>query len=138
MTIYYTKRRLKIQLILALGYLILSSAALIFDSFNFFNIGFLVLGLISLGTYLFENHKQYLTIANGVLIKNTFSPKSIKLDEINQIKKFAGDYILKTEQNELRINISYIEKDSLFELEKVLNSLGLNKNESFHAQANLS
>ena len=47
------------------------------------------------------------------------------LVSLNWIKKFAGDYTLKTEQMELKINTELIDKDSLMELNKILAELNL-------------
>ena len=51
--------------------------------------------------------------------------KKINLNEINWIKKFAGDYTLKTEQKELKINTELIDENSLTELNRILAELNL-------------
>jgi hypothetical protein len=81
------------------------------------------MGILYVGTYFFENKKQYLTIENGIISKNHLLPKKINLNEIKQIKKFAGDYILKTDSTELRINTELIEENSLAELNTLLDNL---------------
>ena len=70
---------------------------------------------------------QYLTIENGIIRKNGLYGfrKKINLNEINWIKKFAGDYTLKTETKELKINTELIEEKSLAELNSVLGKLNL-------------
>ena len=138
MKIRYPKKRLKVNLILGIVWLVFGILAFTFDGANLFNLGYLTFGLIYLGLYLFENSKQYLSIENGVITKNTLRPKSIKLNEINHIKDFAGDYVLKTEHEELSINKSYIEKNSLLELETILESLNLDAKEPIKVQSNLS
>lgn len=81
------------------------------------------MGILYVGTYFFENKKQYLTIENGIISKNHLLPKKINLNEIKQIKKFAEDYILKTDSTELRINTELIEENSLTELNTLLDNL---------------
>lgn len=130
MKIRYLKKRLKSNLIIGLMWLIIGIAGFAFDTSIFFSFGYFIFGLIYLSMYLFENNKQYLTIENGVITKNTIRPKSIKLDDIIYIKNFAGDYILKTKQDELTINKSFIEKNSLLELETVFESLNLDAKET--------
>jgi hypothetical protein len=125
MKIRFTKKRLKYYLIFGIIWLVLGTAAVIFNSDNFFNYGYLLMGVLYLGTYLFEKNKQYLTIENGIISKNHLIPKKINLNEIKRIKKFAGDYILKTDLTELRINTELIEKKSLAELNTVLENLNL-------------
>ncbi len=89
--------------------------------------GYLVIGILYVGHYLFDLTNQYLTIENGTIRKNGLYGfrKKINLNEINWIKKFAGDYTLKTEQKELKINTELIDKDSLTELNKILAELNL-------------
>jgi hypothetical protein len=125
MKIRFTNKRLRYNLIFGILYVALGVVAIIFDSNNFFNYLWTVLGTIHIGTYLFENKKQYLTIENGIISKNQLIPKKINLNEIKRIKKFAGDYILKTDSTELRINTELIEKSSLLELNTVLENLNL-------------
>ena len=125
MKIRFTKKRLKHSLIFGIVWLALGTTAVIFNSDNVFNYGYLIIGFLYFGTYLFENNKQYLTIENGIISKNQLIPKKINLNKINRIKKFAGDYILKTDSTELRINTELIEKKSLTELDTVLENLNL-------------
>ncbi|CAZ98557.1 Conserved hypothetical protein [Zobellia galactanivorans] len=66
-------------------------------------------------------------IENGTIRKNGLNGygKKINLNEINWIKKFAGDYTLKTETKELKINTELIDKTSLTELNSILKELNL-------------
>ena len=125
MKIQFTKRRLKFYLISGIVWLVFGTTGIICDSNRIFNYGFLILGIISLGTYLFEIKKQYLTIENGIISKNYLIPKKINLNEIKQIKKIAGAYVLKTDSTELRINTVIIEENSLAELKTLFDSLNL-------------
>ncbi len=125
MKIRFAKKRLKHYLIFGILWLVLGTIAIIFNSDNIFNYGYLIIGVLYLGTYLFENSKQYLTIESGIISKNHLIPKKINLNEIKQVKKFGGDYILKTDSTELRINTELIEGKSLVELDTVLESLNL-------------
>jgi len=125
MKIRFKKKRLKYYLIFGILWLVLGTTAVIFNPESFFNYGYLLMGILYAGTYLFENKKQYLTIENGIISKNHLIPKKINLNEIKRIKKFAGDYILKTDSTELRINTELIEENSLAELNTVLEKLNL-------------
>jgi hypothetical protein len=128
MKIRFTKKRLKHYLIFGTLWSVLGTTVVIFNSDNVFNYGYLIIGILYFGTYLFENNKQYLTIENGIISKNHLIPKKINLNEINLIKKFAGDYILKTDSTELRINTELIEEKSLAELNTMLENLNLETN----------
>jgi hypothetical protein len=56
--------------------------------------------------------KKHLTIENGIISKQSDTEKKYTWNEIKQIKKFAGDYILKSDSTELRINTELIEENS--------------------------
>lgn len=75
--------------------------------------------------YCYENRKQYLTLKNGVLIKNSLFPKKIKLDEINTVKEFAGDLKLITQKTEFIIDTQITEPNSLKELKNELKKYNL-------------
>lgn len=137
MKIYYLKKRLKSYLFFGIIWSTLAIVAIIFDPEGFFNFGYLFFGLVYLTIYFFEKTNQYLTIENGWITKHNIRPKSIKLEDILLIKDFAGDYVLKTEQDELTINKSFVEKDSLLELEKVLDNLKLTDKETLKMSSNL-
>ena len=128
MYIRFKKKRFRYYLIFGILFLVLGTTAVIFNSDNIFNYGYLVLGILYIGTYLFENKKQYLTIENGIISKNHLIPKKINLNEIKRIKKFAGDYILITNSTELKINTELIEEKSLAELNTLLENLNLETN----------
>jgi hypothetical protein len=64
-----------------------------------------------------------LTIENGQIYVNKPFGKKISLTEIKQIKKFAGDYILKTDKTELTINTQIIDEKSLVEFRKIRTEL---------------
>ena len=88
-------------------------------------IGQIGAGIFTLILYYFENRKQYLTLKNGELIKNTLFPKKLKLNQIRSIKEFAGDIKLITEKNEFVIDTQIIEPNSLAELKNELKNYNL-------------
>ncbi|MCB4800301.1 hypothetical protein [Neotamlana laminarinivorans] len=128
MKIKFKKKRLYINLILGLVWLALGILNLTEDDkIRWTDYGYLVAGILYIGHYLYDLTNQYLTIENGTIRKNGLYGfgKQINLNEINWIKKFAGDYTLKTHQRELKINTELIDKDSLTELNKILTELNL-------------
>jgi len=126
MKIQYTKKRLRANLIIGLIWSSLAIAKWIFDDFmhwtDFFFAG---MALLYLGQYLFDRKNQYLTITQDQIKVNFLFGKQIYLKDINRIKKFAGDYIIKTDTKELTINTQLIEPDSLNELNKFLAKVDL-------------
>jgi hypothetical protein len=78
--------------------------------------GFLVLGIFYLILYFYQKQYKYLRIENEIINVNGPFGKRLNLIEIKRIKKFAGDYILKTDKLELTINTQIIDPNSLAEL----------------------
>ncbi len=128
MKIKFKKKRLIVNLVLGLVWIILGTVSVVTnDKIRWTDYGYLVIGILYVGHYLYDLANQYLTIENGTIRKNGLYGfgKKIDLSEINWIKKFAGDYTLKTEKKELKINTELIDKDSLTELNKILAGLNL-------------
>ena len=88
-------------------------------------IGQIGAGIFMFIIYYFENRKQYLTLKNGELIKNSLFPKKIKLAEIKFIKEFAGDLKLITQNTKFIIDTQIVEPNSLEELKNELKNYNL-------------
>ena len=128
MKIKFKKKRLRVNLILGIVWIILGTLSIVTDDkIRWTDYGYLVIGILYVGHYLYDLKNQYLTIENGTIRKNGLYGywKKINLNEINWIKKFAGDYTLKTEKKELKINTELIDENSLTELNKILAELNL-------------
>ena len=97
------------------------------DNLRWTDYGYLLIGLLYIGQYIYDLTNQYLTITNGNIWKNRLYGfrKKISLNEIKRIKNFAGDYTLITETKELKINTELIDKNSLIELNSILGKLNL-------------
>jgi len=78
-----------------------------------------------LGLYFYQKNYKYLTIENGIINVNGPFGKKLNMTEIKRIKKFAGDYILKTDKKELTINTQIIDPNSLAELNAELEKLNV-------------
>ena len=125
MKIKYSKKPLYSNLVLGalfslMGILKISEGSA--DTLNYFQ---LILGLFMTGLFLFESYHQYLKIENGMLIKYSFRRKSLKLSEVEKIKKFAGDYILYSTGKKVKINSELVKKNQKAELENLLRSLDI-------------
>ncbi|EAR14024.1 hypothetical protein PI23P_05982 [Polaribacter irgensii 23-P] len=128
MKIKFKKKRLYVNLILGFVWIGLGIFSLLEDeSLRWTDYGYLLAGFLYLGHYLYDLNNQYLTIENGTIRKNALYGfrKKIELNDINSIKKFAGDYTLKTETKELKINTELIDEKSLVELNRILAELNL-------------
>lgn len=126
MKIGYKKRHLNINLILGIIWLVWF---FVFDfnkkEMNWTDYGWLVISIAYLSIYFYQKKYKYVSIENGILSVNGPIGKKLNLTEIKRIKKFAGDYILKTDKKELTINTQIIDPNSLVELNAVLGKLNV-------------
>lgn len=90
----------------------------------------LVLGGLMIVTYFHQKKFQYLTIENGLLIKNSLKRKTIQLDKIEQIQSIPGRIKIFTSEKSLSINTSILDEDSLKDLYQILGSLELEQQEN--------
>jgi hypothetical protein len=129
MKIGYKKRQMNINLILGLIWLVwFFIGILTTDKPNWTNYGWIVISAMYLSLYFYQRQNKYLTIENGFIKENSPFGKKINLTDIKQIKKFAGDYIIKTEKTKLTINTQIIDPNSLAELKNELNKLNVEWN----------
>lgn len=126
MTIRYKQKRLNMNLFIGIAWFVIAILAVTYiGETSWIDYGYFVVALLYLGQYIYEYRNQYLIIENGRIQKNSLFGKSIALHEITWIKKIAGDYILKTDSQELTINTQLIEQKSMIELNRVLEQLDL-------------
>lgn len=98
------------------------------EALSWIDYGWIVISLLYLGLYVYQKKYSYLTIENGFInVEGPFG-KKLNLYEIKRVKKFAGDYILKTDKKELVINTQIIAPNSLVELNTELEKLNLEWN----------
>ncbi|RYM35408.1 hypothetical protein ES731_15470 [Psychroflexus gondwanensis] len=129
MRIQYKKRQLNFNLIFGIIWLSYFFVKLFFDDkLDWIDYGWILISLAYLLTYFYQKKYKYVTIENGILTVNGPFGKKLNLTEIKRIKKFAGDYILKTDKEELTINTQIIEPNSLAELNAELEKLKIEWN----------
>jgi hypothetical protein len=124
MKIGYKKRNLNVNLISGLIWLVWFFVGVFGkEEPNWTDYGWIFISLMYLGLYFYQKNYKYLTIENGIINVN-----GLNLTEIKRIKKFAGDYILKTDKSELTINTQIIDPNSLAELNTELEKLNVEWN----------
>jgi len=129
MKIGYKKKHLNVNLILGLVWLTWFFVGVFGkEKPNWTDYGWIVISIMYLGLYFYQKNYKYLTIENGIINVNGPFGKKLNLTEIKRIKKFAGDYILKTEKKELTINTQIIDPKSLAELNAELEKLNVEWN----------
>ncbi|AUS07356.1 hypothetical protein [Pseudotamlana carrageenivorans] len=128
MKIKFKRKRLVANLIISIIWITFGTYNIVDeDHLRWTDYGYLILGVLYFGQYLHDLTYQYLTIQDGIIKKNGLYGywKKINMNDITWIKKFAGDYTLKTEQKEIKINTDLIDKKALAELDKILGALNL-------------
>src|SRR5690606_20260177 len=127
MRIKYSKKQLRQNLIFGVIWLLIFIGYLSFGSQSNLRYGYLIMGIFFLSNYLYQKTKHYITIENGVLKKNYIFPKKISLKDIKEVRYFAGEYKLISENSELLINTVVIDKNSLKDLRVFLDNLKLER-----------
>ncbi|MCI2230423.1 hypothetical protein MC378_14685 [Polaribacter sp. MSW13] len=126
MKIGYKKKHLNVNLILGLVWLVWFFVGVFGkEKPNWTDYGWIVISIMYLGLYFYQKNYKYLTIENGIINVNGPFGKKLNLSEIKRIKKFAGDYILKTDKKELTINTQIIDPNSLAELNAEFEKLNI-------------
>jgi len=121
MKISYKKKHLNINLILGLVWLVwFFVGVFVNEEPNWTDYVWILISLMYLGLYFYQKRYNYLTLENGMININGPFGKKLNLNDLKQIKKFAGDYILKTDQKELTINTQIIDPNSLAQLDAEL------------------
>jgi hypothetical protein len=124
MEIGFKRRQLIVWLILGLVWLAWFVAVLLIrNEVDWTNYGYIILSAGYLTIYFYHKQFKYVTIKDGVLQMNGPLGRKIHLSEIVQIKKFAGDYILKSTSKELTINTQAIDPKNLEHLHAALEKL---------------
>ena len=118
--IRYKRLHLRWIFVFGLFWLILGVIAITNNFENYFNYGYLIAALLYFGIYFFKIKKQYLTFENNVITLNKLIPKKINLADLKQLKKSEGDYILKSDIEELYIKTRLIDKNSRKDLNTIL------------------
>lgn len=125
MTIAYKKRQLNFNLFLGLLWFVFFLIQLSTEQLHWLDYGWGVLSLAYFTIYFYQKKYKYLTIRSGVLTIAGPLGKKINLTEIKQITKFAGDYIIKTNTQELTINTQSVAPNSLDILKERLEKLSI-------------
>ncbi|GAA0763318.1 GspE family protein [Psychroflexus lacisalsi] len=88
--------------------------------------------------YLYKKENQYLTIEDGVIQKNNLysSNTKIQVNEISEIEKIGLDYLLKSEDINLRFDPNLIDEESLKELTQFLGQLNLPSENNLYSKLN--
>ncbi|NJW51301.1 hypothetical protein [Salinimicrobium oceani] len=123
MTIRYSKKAFRRDLILGSVFLIFGIFFIAEEPDNVIRYGFLVVSLLHLISGLYQLKMPYLKLENGKITKGGLISKSIPLSEVVRIRKFAGDYTLYTSDKKLKINSELVNKTELNRLDELMRSI---------------
>ena len=103
----YNIKNLRYNIILGGLFILLAGIELIASNeIRYFNI---TLALLYIAPYFYHKKVPFLTIQKGVLKQNWWFGRSIDSKDINEIKYFAGEYIIRSQKKELRIDTHIID-----------------------------
>ena len=125
MKIRHSKKRILSNLLLGALFILGAVVKITEPTATYFAFFQLILGLLMIGSFFFEQHHQYLKIQGELLVKNAIRRKTIPLDEVVQISSLPGRIKIFTEKEKLSINTMIIDQDSLNNLYPILGSLDL-------------
>ena len=129
MTIHYKSKNLKFQLLYGITSAILGIVGIILDSKPLLTYPWLILSILQIGTWYYQNKFQYLQIENNVLTKNSLFPKSIELSKITAIRKYRNSFLIESKEKNIKIYKDVISTASLYQLTDLLNEIQLNRSE---------
>lgn len=135
MIIKFSKRRLYAHLFLGLIWASIGIYYLFFstDFPIWIGILYMILGAYYLFYSIYDFNHPYISIEEGIIKRNKLYglKNKIKLDEVEEIQKTQGGYLLKSKTAELKINTSLISNEKLLELIILFKSLGLPADKTF-------
>ena len=104
MKIQYKKKIVKSNLILGIVWLLLGIVQMVvIEDSNPFHYAWFVMAGIYLVLYFIQKNQKYLTIKNGVIKQDWPFGKEMDLNEINQIRHLAGEYLLKSNKKNSKL-----------------------------------
>lgn len=123
MKVRYPKSRIKNNFIYGILMVGVGIFAVYINSSSIFSFLWIFIGLLQMGTAYYQKKKQYLTIEENRLVKHSLIPKSIKISEIRTVRKFVDSYRIETCNRTMLIEKSFIEEDSMEELNHFIETL---------------
>ncbi len=126
MRIKYKNRALQFNLFFGIVWLAFFGLKLFFaENMHWLDYGWLIISAAYFAIYFYHKKYAYRTIENGFLNVNGPFGKTLNLTEIKRVKKFAGDYILKTNNKKVTIHTFAIDPDSSAALNEALKELNV-------------
>ena len=122
MKILYNKRQQTFLLLWGIVWLVLGSVSYIIEPSRFISLG-LIMGIAYICIYGFRKTFHYAVLDENSIKKVGLTKQIINLDDVVSVRKFAGDYIIKTKARTMTLNTNLIDKQSLPELKRFFDIL---------------
>src|SRR5690554_7416586 len=124
MKIGYTKRHMNLNLVFGLVWLVWFLVSMITKAeIGWIDYGWMVISGLYLALYYHQRKNKYISIEDGIIKKNEWFGKKLRISEVKEIREFAGNYIIKTDEKELVVNTDIINPDEIPELIEALKQL---------------
>lgn len=123
MTVRYSKKVVRKDLVLGSLFLILGIFFILEEPSNVIRYGFLLISLLHLISGFYQLRMPYLKLEKGSITRGGLISKSISLSEVERIRKFAGDYTLYTSDKKLKIHSELVNRTEIDELDKLMRSI---------------
>ena len=110
--IYYNQKQMHRALAVGLLTVIVGIAAHLYSD-NYILTGIIGLGISYIAFFFYQKFTLYVVITANYVIVDGFFKKKMRLEDIIEIKYFAGDYIIKNRNKQVVIDTNLIDKESL-------------------------
>ncbi len=117
MTLKLAKNTHILSLVLCVVWLVLGIFSFIENDGLFSKYSYLFVGLLYLGMVVYNYRRQYGKLENDVLVINGWKSKQLDLTKLTEVSHFAGDLILKSNQQQVTIGKNTITPDSFAAVE---------------------
>ena len=117
MTLKLAKKTHILSLVLCVVWLVLGIFSFIENDGLFSKYSYLFVGLLYLGMVVYNYRRQYGKLENDVLVINGWKSKQLDLTKLTEVSHFAGDLILKSNQQQVTIGKNTITPDSFAAVE---------------------
>ena len=123
MKVRYPKSRIQNNFIYGLVMVAVGFFAVYINSSSIFSYLWILIGLLQTGTAYYQKSRQYLTIEDDKLIKHSIIPQTVQISEIKRVRKFVNSYRIETGNGCIRIEKSFIEEESIKDLNRFFDTL---------------
>jgi hypothetical protein len=125
MKIEFKKRHLNLNLFYGLLFILSGLITLQSNQNRWYAAFSILLPILFVTKYFFLKYNKYLTIDKGIIKINSLFGGQVKVSKIKQIEKYAGKYIIQTDNKKLSIDTHIIEEKSLVKLNAELENLNI-------------